>query len=383
MPKVCRQSRRLFLQQALSGFATLVLARHLEANPVSSGSPVAIARCRRYEFDPVKSTLARLFDQIGGVQSLVKGKTLTVKVNLTGNWTTKTYTLPPMETVFTHPIVVLAACSLFSGYGARRIIICDSSYQIAEARVVFQNLGYDVSLFESMIPGLLWEDTRNMGSGESYKTIQTGSRAYIYSSFEVNHCYVDTDVMVSMAKMKNHQIAGITLSMKNLFGITPSALYSSAIHNENSTEARTQVLHEGGGSAAGGEILPVSSHEPGFRVPRVVVDILKARPVDLSIIDGIVSVHGGEGQWQGPALGVVVPGLLIAGRNPVCTDSVTAAVMGYDPGAPDWTSPFQNGANMLRLGEEAGLGTNRLSEIEVVGLGIGSARNAFLPVIRQ
>jgi len=189
--------------------------------------------------------------------------------------------------------------------------------------------------------------------------------------------------MVSMPKMKNHQIAGITLSMKNLFGITPSALYSSAVQNENSTESRTQVLHEGGPSAAGGEILPVSSHEPGFRVPRVVVDIVRARPIDLSIIDGIISVHGGEGQWQGLGLGIVVPGLLIAGRNPVCTDSVAAAVMWYNPGAADWSMPFQNGANMLRLGAESGIGTNRPSEIEVIGLGIGSARNAFLPVVRE
>jgi uncharacterized protein (DUF362 family) len=234
-----------------------------------------------------------------------------------------------------------------------------------------------------MIPGLVWEDTRNMGSGKSYRTIQVGRGAYLYSSFEVNHRYADTDVMVSIPKMKNHQIAGITLSMKNLFGITPSALYSSNLQNENSTDARQKVLHEGGLSAAGGEILPVPSEAPGFRVPRAVVDIVRARPIDLSIIDGIVSMHGGEGQWQGPSLGIVVPGLLIVGRNPVCTDSVATAVMGYRPEAPDWTAPFQNGANTLRLAAESGIGTNRLSEIEVIGMSIGSARHAFQPVFRE
>ena len=33
----------------------------------------------------------------------------------------------------------------------------------------------------------------------------------------------------------------------------------------------------------------------------------------------------------GPGLAVQKPGLLLAGRNPVCTDAVATAVMGYDP----------------------------------------------------
>jgi len=145
--------------------------------------------------------------------------------------------------------------------------------------------------------------------------------------------------------------------MKNLFGVTPSALYASDARNESSTESRSRVLHEGGLSAAGGEVLPVPSHDPGFRVPRVVVNIVRARPIDISVIDGIVTMHGGEGQWQGASLGIVVPGLLIAGRNCVCTDSGAAAVMEYNPDAAHWTVPFQNGANTLRLAAESGIGT--------------------------
>ena len=47
-------------------------------------SPVAIARCRSYD-DNLDATLARMFDQIGGTGSLVKGKTVALKLNLTGN----------------------------------------------------------------------------------------------------------------------------------------------------------------------------------------------------------------------------------------------------------------------------------------------------------
>ncbi len=381
------QSRRCFLKRSLAGLAVAAagspLQPFLQTGRSTPRAPVAIARCQRYDFESVKSSLSAMFDQIEGVRSLVKGKTLTIKVNLTGGWDANTSTLSPLLTVFTHPMVTLAACSLFYEYGARCQIICDSLYRADVPKTVFQSLGYDVALFESLIPGLQWEDTRNLGSGSSYKTLQVGSHAHFYRSFELNYRYVDTDVLVSIPKLKTHQIAGITLSMKNLFGITPSALYSSEFQDENSTNARVAVLHAGGRSAAGGEVLPVVSFEPGYRVPRVVVDLIRARPIDLSIIDGIVSMYGGEGQWGGLALGVTVPNVLIAGRNCVCVDAVAAAVMGYNPDAPDGDKPFHNGSNTLRLAAEAGIGTHLLQEIEVVGLSIGTARHAFLPVIHE
>ena len=49
----------------------------------------------------------------------------------------------------------------------------------------------------------------------------------MFSSLELNHSYQDTDVMISLAKLKRHITAGVTLSMKNLFGITPNSLYGS------------------------------------------------------------------------------------------------------------------------------------------------------------
>jgi len=36
--------------------------------------------------------------------------------------------------------------------------------------------------------------------------------------------YADTDVFVSLAKLKHHETTGVTLTMKNMFGITPSSL---------------------------------------------------------------------------------------------------------------------------------------------------------------
>ena len=272
---------------------------------------------------------------------------------------------------------------MFSDYGAQRIVICESLYTTNETRSAYAGFGYDPVLFESTVPNLAWEDTHNRGTGGTYRTLATGEGAYLYSSFQFNYRYVDTDVFVSIPKRKNHLIAGITLSMKKVVGTIPSALYSSGQDNERTTDARANVLHEGGLSAAGGEILPVPSTAPGFRVPRAVVDILRARPVDLAIIDGIVTMHGGEGAWHNTRVGIAVPGLLIAGRNAVCTDAVTAAVMGYEPDASDGTKPFYNGANMLRLASERGVGSNVLSEIDVAGMSIAEARYTFQPTYRE
>jgi len=374
-------SRRAFLAAATVG---AVGARSLygQAGALPT-SPVAIARCRRYDFATVKASLATMFDQLGGIGGLVRGKTVSVKINVTGGWHVPVYTLSPVETVYTHPIVVLAACSLFYEAGASRIIICESLYSTDEVRASYSASGYDLNVFASTVPVLEWENTRNRGTGGEYRELPVGADAYLYQSIQVNHRYVDTDVMVSIPKMKNHDIAGVTLAMKNLFGTTPSALYSSAVHREDSTQNRAAVLHQGGMSAAGGEVLPVPSFDPGFRVPRAVVDIVRARPIDLSIVDAVVSMHGGEGAWNGTQTGIVTPGLLIAGRNPVCTDTVCTAVMGYDPSAARGTRPFYNADNTLALAAARGVGTNRLSDIEVRGLSIDAARYNFLPGARH
>ena len=64
------------------------------------------------------------------------------------------------------------------------------------------------------------------------------------------------------------------------------------------------------------------------------------------------------------------------GRNPVCTDAVATAVMGYDPLAKAATGPFP-GDNHLALAADLGLGTNDPKEIEVVGLSLEDAKYPF------
>ena len=72
-----------------------------------------------------------------------------------------------------------------------------------------------------------------------------------------------------------------------------------------------------------------------------------------------------------PELAVQKPGLLLAGRNPVCTDAVGTAVMGYDPmAASDRAVPRRQSSGH---GRRMGLGTNDPKEIEVLGLSVTQA----------
>ena len=120
------------------------------------------------------------------------------------------------------------------------------------------------------------------------------------------------------------------------------------------------------------ELHPESSRAPGYRVPRIVADLVAARPVDLAIIDGIESVAGGEGPWI-EGLRAVNPGLLIAGTNPVSADAVATAAMGYDPRAPRGTAPFRACDNTLLLAEAHGAGAADLHRIEVAGVPLAQA----------
>jgi hypothetical protein len=63
----------------------------------------------------------------------------------------------------------------------------------------------------------------------------------------------------------------------------------------------------------------------------------------------------------------------MAGLNPVSTDAVATAVMGYSPRAVRGTAPFRNCDNTLLLAEGHGVGTTDLKRIDARGLPIEQA----------
>ncbi len=221
-----------------------------------------------------------------------------------------------------------------------------------------------------------WENTQNLGQAKQYNRLKVPWGGYIFPAFDLNHSFTDCDVYVSLSKLKNHAVAGVTMSLKNNFGNTPCSLYGGDCGG-----AGTRIRSRSGGrSATTGptppkgvpqELDPSSPRRAGYRVPRIVTDLVGARPIDLSIVDGIESIRGGEGAWN-RGVQMIKPGVLLAGKNPVSVDAVSAAVMGYDPLAEPGTKPFP-GDNTIKLAQAAGIGTADLTRIEVAGLRIKDA----------
>jgi uncharacterized protein (DUF362 family) len=207
----------------------------------------------------------------------------------------------------------------------------------------------------------------------------------LFGYFQLNHSYQDADVFISLAKLKQHLTAGITLSTKCLFGSTPNSLYGTDAVSENAVGYRGRIHGNGQPGwnndpppGARSDVTPPA--DAGSRVPPVVADLSGARPVDIAIIDGITSMSGGEGPWA-PNAAFVTPGVIIAGLNPIATDAVGVAVMGFsNPLAPQGTQPFSTCENHLLLAQQAGVGTADLSQISVLGLSIADAVYPYPPL---
>ena len=340
-------------------------------------SRVAIARCREYaNFRP---QLSSAFDQIGGIDKLVRGKTVAVKLNLTGN--PAHFPLTPGLPYRTNGETVADVVYLLAKAGARRVRLIESFFPATQDLSLWARYGIDVNAIGNLGTKVEWENVQNLGNYKQYVRLQVPWGGYMYPAYYLNKAYTECDTYVSFAKLKNHWIAGVTMSMKNNFGNTPCSLYGSDCGpsgNEHPTKERGDVLHAGTTKAPAGvdaELHPDSPRDPGYRVPRITTDQVGIRPIDLAIVDGVETVRGGEGPWlQG--LEKMSPGVIIVGRNPVCTDAVGMAVMSYDPKSDRGSGPFIRGNNMLRLAEAVGLGTTDLSRIEVVGLPI--AKHALI-----
>jgi uncharacterized protein (DUF362 family) len=341
-------------------------------------SPVSIARCKAYDREDVFRQLQAMMDQLGGLDKLVAGKTVAVKVNLTGNPRQPACGLPASRTYHVHPDVVLATASLLDRAGARRIRFVECTYQNGPFEPYLRGAGWDLNALGALKATVDYEDTHNLGKGKRYYEVKVPWGGSLFPAYHLNHSYIDCDVYISLAKLKNHATAGVTLGIKNNFGITPTSLYSHHEPSEQSTSARIAIFHTGQERPADGlpqEIDSKSPRRPTYRVPRHTIDSVGIRPIDLTIIDGIETVSGGEGPWL-RELAVQKPGLLLAGRNPVCTDAIGTVVMGYDPMAEPATGPFP-GDNHLAMAAALGLGTHDPKEIEVLGLSLQEARHPF------
>jgi len=367
-----RYTRRELLQTVSAG--ALYAGAQLGRAAAAPAEPVAIARCKTYDPAELMPAMARMFDQIGGLGRIVKGKTVSVKINLTGAYTYRLGYSPLGDSHYTHPAVIAAAVCLMGKAGARRIRILESPWATTDPLDEFLLLAnMEPRDIQSAAPNVEFENTNYLGKGTKYSRLMVPTGGYIYPGFDLNHAYEECDVFVSLSKMKEHATAGFTGTLKNCFGMAPATIYGSdAGVDEPAIQpgGGRQTFHSGyrqPSKSAPQEKDMKSPRQDGYRVPRIVPDLASARPIQLAINDGVRTMTGGEGPWIREADKVVNPGVIVAGTNPVNTDAVTMAVMGFDPMAGRGTPPFENCDSTLRLAEDVGLGTRDLKRIEVAG----------------
>jgi uncharacterized protein (DUF362 family) len=318
---------------------------------------VAIAKAATYDPAVLRQQVRALIDGIGGLDDLVRARPrVAIKVNLTGGTSSRPVPggVSPIESFVTHPAVVRALGEALREAGARDLYIVEAVYEQAS----YSQWGYD-EVAKALGATLI--DLNNSRPYPEFIRVPVGQGAFIYDQFSLHPLLQEIDTFVSVAKVKCHQIGGVTLSMKNLFGLAPLQLY-----RRDSQDSYRSQFHG-------------DPEETGLRVPRIVVDINRARPIHLALLDGIKTVEAGEGPWI-DTMRPVAPGVLLAGKQALATDAVATAVMGFDPRASAPSVPFRNGDNHLNLAADVKLGTNRLDEIDVVGTSIEDARWQFKPV---
>ncbi len=315
---------------------------------------VGIARLASYDRQKIRQQVESLFDSLGGLKDIVpSGARVAIKINLTGGTEVPPMRgVTPMESYITHPDVVRTVAELVKDAGAGKVYVVEAVKTWKD----FTEWGYGV--LEKDL-GLTLVDINQPGPYKSFTTFPVGDQAQIFDSFELNPLLGEIDTFISVAKMKCHWWCGVTQSMKNLIGLGSTPKYSLK------PEDGIRTAFHG-----------VESETPRH-LPRVILDLNHARPIHLSIIDGIKTVEGGEGPWQ--MVRPVKPGVLLAGKNPLATDTVATAVMGFDPQADYPNPPFVRGDNHLNLAAKLGFGTNRLADIDVLGAQVSEVVTKFEP----
>lgn len=308
-----------------------------------------------YEVPQLRHKILDMFQQLGGLEDIIRpGARVTIKPNLTGNtWSDAKLPAPATELFVTHPALVQALSELLIDAGAGQITIVEGLGDEA----IFRAWGYE-DVASRVNADLV--DLCKPAPYSDFVAFPVGRGRQIYDVLYMNAALKEVDVFISFAKMKCHSTTGVTLSLKNLIGLPPISLY-----RRDEKQNHRSAFHE--------------STEYDRRLPRVAIDLNLAMPIHLALIDGIKTVEGGAGVWD-TGYNPVQPGLLIASKNPVASDAVATALMGFDPDAASGSNPFSYADNHLFLAREAGLGTNRLKEIGVLGAEVANVVFPFKTV---
>ncbi|HEY1186047.1 MAG TPA: DUF362 domain-containing protein, partial [Gemmata sp.] len=249
--------------------------------PLPPVSAVHIARAPDYGA-PLAEILAKQFEHFRPALPLA-GKRVVLKPNLVE--------YRPDRVINTDPRVVDAVITLCKQEGAAEIIVAEGPGHWRNVEFLVRESGLGAVLEKH---GVRFVDINH---DEPVKVLNLG-RLTKLDHLYMSRTVMSADVLVSLPKLKMHHWAGVTLSLKNLFGTLPGICYGWP-KNE---------LHWRG-------------------IPQSIVDISCTRPANLSIIDGVIGMEG-----DGPLHGTARPaGVLVMGLDPVAVDATGARIMGLPP----------------------------------------------------
>ena len=270
---------------------------------------VSIVRAGSYDFDKVYAAVKKAVDLIGGIPAFAaRGEKILLKPNLLS-------ARPPESGVDTHPEILRAVARLVREAGAE-VIVGDSPGGLG-----IKNAG---STYEA-------SGIKKVCDEEGIRLVDF-DRAQNINGMPISACVGEVDGIISIPKMKTHDLTTLTGAIKNSYGLA--------------------VGH-----------FKVDCH---LKAPRPeefakrVVDVFQTVVPRLVVMDGIVAMEG-----NGPAAGQLKnAGLVMAANDCVACDAVFAALVGIDPLRVEVTAE----AYRRELGEAD------LSRIEVLGESLKDAR---------
>ena len=197
------------LGAAAAGF--YLTPTRLSAATAAPTAPVAVARCSSYGPEMV-TILATMFDQLGGLRKLVSGKTVAIKINVTGSSTQRFKGMAQGQTYWVHPQVVSATVHLLGKAGARRIRLLESptSSKVHTLEEFISQAGWQLSDFTSAASVVQLENTNFAGPSKKYTRLWVPGGGLLFKAYDLNRSYEDCDIFVSLAKLKEHSTAGLT-----------------------------------------------------------------------------------------------------------------------------------------------------------------------------
>jgi uncharacterized protein (DUF362 family) len=207
-------------------------------------SRVAILHVQQYsqQLDQILAAGLRLFPID------VRGKTVVLKPNLVD--------YIPGNAINTHPLLVMAAAESFRRLDAKSVLVAEGPGHQRDTQLV---------LSQSGCKQCLNDETIRFVDLNRDELILTPLRAG-YTSMKalwLPRTVLEADFLVSMPKVKTHHWSGVTLSMKNMFGVVPGARYGWP----------KNILHWKG-------------------IQESILDLCATVPIRFVIADGIVAMQG-------------------------------------------------------------------------------------------